>query len=378
MALFGPTELAADVLEEGLCVGCGACVRLCPYFATHRGKTAMLFPCSAETGRCHAYCPKTEVDLDAISRDFSGAGYTGDPIGPRRSVHAARAAEKDPAGNFQDGGTVSALMRYALETGVIDSAVLTGQRAGMPAPGITTRPDAVDCYASSKYAAAPTLSALNDGVRQGFTRMGIVGTPCQMTALAQMRLNPTKMEDYVHPAAFSIGLFCTWALDARRFASFMAERAGSPDIRKIRIPPPPAGIVVIETNAGVVEVPLEAIRSLVLAGCGFCPDMTAEWADVSVGSLEGADGWNTLIVRTEAGEDLVRKAVGAGRIVTEALPDDALAQLADAAAAKKVRAFEKARRDDRLNTNPDQNRRSVLRVNADVLENIQSAKGKAT
>lgn len=142
MALFGPTELSADVLEEGLCVGCGACVHLCPYFATHRGKTAMLFPCSAETGRCHAYCPKTEVDLDAISRAFSGAGYTGDPIGSFRAIYAARAQKTDPAGNFQDGGTVSALMRFALEAGLIHAAVLTGQQAGMPAPGIATRPDA--------------------------------------------------------------------------------------------------------------------------------------------------------------------------------------------------------------------------------------------
>lgn len=378
MALFGPTELSADVLEQGLCVGCGACVRLCPYFASHRGKTAMLFPCSAETGRCHAYCPKTEVDLDAIARHFSGTGYTGDPTGSCRAVFAARAARKDPNGNFQDGGTVSALMRFALESGIIDAAVLTGQQAGIPAPGIATRPDAVDAYASSKYAAAPTLSALHDGVRQGFSRMGVVGTPCQMTALAQMRLNPTKIENYVHPVALSIGLFCTWALDARRFASFAAERAGSTDIRKIRIPPPPAGIVVIETATGSVNVPLEEIRSLVLAGCGFCPDMTAEWADVSVGALEGADGWNTLIVRTKAGENLVREAIGEGRIVTEALPDSALAQLTDAAAVKKARALEKARRDGRLNTAPDENRRSVLRVNEDALKNIQNAKGKAT
>ncbi len=377
MALFGPNELSADVLEEGLCVGCGACIHLCPYFATHRGKTAMLFPCSAETGRCHAYCPKTEVDLDAIARDCSGEDYTGEPMGFFRAVHAARAAQKDPAGNFQDGGTVSALMRFALETGVIDAAVLTGQQAGIPAPGITTRPDAVDAFASSKYAAAPTLSALNDGARRGFTRMGVVGTPCQMTALAQMRLNPTRMENYVHPVSLSIGLFCTWALDARVFAALAADRAGTPDIRKIRIPPPPAGVVVIETDAGSVEIPIDEIRALVLAGCSVCPDMTAEWADVSVGALEGADGWNTLIVRTEAGENLVREAVEAGRIITVALPDNAMAQLKNAAAAKKGRAFEKARREGRINTDPGENRRSVLRVNTGALEKILSGKGKA-
>lgn len=46
MQIFGPSELLEDVHKEDLCIGCGACVNLCPYFKNYRGKTAMLFPCA--------------------------------------------------------------------------------------------------------------------------------------------------------------------------------------------------------------------------------------------------------------------------------------------------------------------------------------------
>ena len=32
MQVYGPCELIEDVLKKELCVGCGACVDLCPYF----------------------------------------------------------------------------------------------------------------------------------------------------------------------------------------------------------------------------------------------------------------------------------------------------------------------------------------------------------
>ena len=70
MRVFGPNELLEDVQKKNLCIGCGACVDLCPYFRNHRGKTAMLFPCTLSEGRCYAGCPRAEVDLDELSSTF--------------------------------------------------------------------------------------------------------------------------------------------------------------------------------------------------------------------------------------------------------------------------------------------------------------------
>jgi coenzyme F420-reducing hydrogenase beta subunit len=67
--------------------------------------------------------------------------------------------------------------------------------------------------------------------------------------------------------------------------------------------------------------------------------MTAELADVSVGAAEGVEGWNTLIVRSETGKELVDAAVAGGAIETTPLPEENLEHLKGAALNKKKRAL---------------------------------------
>ena len=91
MRIYGSKELVNDVAKRDLCIGCGMCVNICPYFKTYKGKSAMLFPCTLEQGRCNAHCPKTEVDLDALSRFFWNKPYDGAPLGRFRRIQASRA-----------------------------------------------------------------------------------------------------------------------------------------------------------------------------------------------------------------------------------------------------------------------------------------------
>jgi coenzyme F420 hydrogenase subunit beta len=193
MHVYGPSELIEDVLSRDLCVGCGACVELCPYFKNYKGKTAMLFPCTLSQGRCFAFCPKAEVDLDVLATRFWNAPYDGTPLGKYRNVFMARAGEKMEKASFQAGGTVSALMTLALNEGLIDAAALTDREDMVAVPRLITRAEDVSGCAGSKFMATPTLSVINQGVILGYERMGVVGTPCQLTALAQMKTNPLNL-----------------------------------------------------------------------------------------------------------------------------------------------------------------------------------------
>ena len=94
--IYGPEALVKDVQERNLCIGCGACVNLCPYFRSYRGKTAMLFPCDMPRGRCYAHCPKAEVDFDELSLHIQGKPYDGSPLGYYRRAVAGKAGEKMP------------------------------------------------------------------------------------------------------------------------------------------------------------------------------------------------------------------------------------------------------------------------------------------
>jgi coenzyme F420-reducing hydrogenase beta subunit len=69
--------------------------------------------------------------------------------------------------------------------------------------------------------------------------------------------------------------------------------------------------------------------------------MTAEFADISVGAAEGVAGWNTLIIRSDAGRELVEAAQAKGVIETKPLPEQNLAHLKEASLNKKKRGLKK-------------------------------------
>ena len=368
VSILGSNELLEDVHNRDLCIGCGACVDICPYFKNYKGKTAQLFPCTLEQGRCYAYCPKAEVDLDALSRHLQGVPYDGSPLGAYRDVLAARAGEKLMKGAFQGGGTVSALITFALQTGLIDAAALTDRQALTPVARIVTDWKDVAGYATSKFMASPTLSSVNLAVRQGHQRIGVVGTPCQIVAAAQMHSNPLGKDVHHVPLAFTVGLFCNWSLDTRQLIDLLSEKLDITDIKGMDIPPPPANIMVLETGGGRVEISLSEIKPLIPHTCFICPDMTSELADVSVGMFEGREGWNTLIIRSDRGAEIIERACREGFIETEDFPAETLKHLSKAAADKKDRSLRMLIRRELINNQGEQ--RATVRIPQHVVDKI--------
>lgn len=368
MHAYGAKELQEDVLNQGLCIGCGACVDLCPYFKTYNGKTSRLFPCDLAQGRCYAFCPRAEVDLDELSRQVWGKPYSGSALGNYREIIVARAGKRMVKGNFQGGGTVSSLVTLALKNRHIDAAVLTDREGVKPVPRLVTDwKNVVDC-ATTKLMASPTLAAMNSGINAGYARLGVVGTPCQLTAVAKMRGNPMLKEDFTDPVALTIGLFCNWSLDARQLAALLAGKLDISRIRGMDIPPPPAGIMVVETENRRLEIPLSDVKPLIPPTCFICLDMTSEWADVSVGMFEGRPGWNTLIIRSEKGAELVQQARDEEFLETDEIPAQNLTHLSEAALEKKQRSMRTLIRRKRINS--ENGKRSTVRVAPEIVEKI--------
>jgi coenzyme F420 hydrogenase subunit beta len=367
----GSNELKQDVLKRGLCIDCGACVGLCPYFESYRGQVAMVASCNLPAGRCHAHCPKVELDLEYVTKGLTGKSYDGSPLGHYRSIFKARAGEKMRGkGRFQNGGAVSGLVAFALKSGVIKAAALTSRDGLLPTPVLARNEDEVLACASSKYMAAPTIASMNAYSRTGQDKLGVVGTPCQLTAVAQAALDPLQRGANFHnPVALSIGLFCTWAVDTRKFTSLVASRTDVGKITGMDVPPPPAAVMEIRTTQGCVIVPMEEVRDTIPAGCGICPDMTAELADISAGAMEGDETWNTLIVRSARGAALVEDALSQAYLECVEMPAKNLANLNQGAAGKKRRAINQAKADGLLNTDAAIGR-AALRIDARIVENM--------
>jgi coenzyme F420 hydrogenase subunit beta len=332
----GPQRLIAEVLATDLCSGCGACVGLCPYFTSFQGRTLNLDPCDKEEGRCFLFCPRTELDLDALSQKRFGVPYGDDSIGTHREIYSSRASAP---GKYQAGGTVTSLLEFLFDRQMIDAAALTTADNVLPVADLVTDKAGVRRASGSKYSAAPTLSALSRASREGYARVAVVGTPCQVTAAAKMTASHGVEKNPGDTVSYVIGLFCTWGLDYRKLSEYLSGRVDIRDIIGFDIPPPPAELFVVETTKGRLTFPLSEIRPFVKESCKNCIDMTSEFADVSVGVMEDDPTQNLLIVRTKKGEDLVKEAAEAGVIRVNTIADAGLTHLRESALTKKKRAL---------------------------------------
>jgi len=337
----GLKGLEEKVFDRGLCSACGACLSLCPYLRSWKGRVVKLDHCNLEEGRCFAYCPRTEVDLDRVYKNTFGKTYEEIEMGPVRRILMARAKDSLWTKKAQTGGVVSCLIDFALREGVIQAGILTPRDGDLLPQGriIKGRKEILSC-AGSSYVSGPTLEALNRGPWKGDERIGIVGLPCQVLALARMKTSTLEKRTPIDRVDLVMGLFCTWALDYKPLMAFLNERVDGRPIKKLNITPPPERILEVTSGGKLYRIPVDDIRSFIRPSCRVCLDMTAELSDISVGTVEGKEGWNTVIVRTAKGENLLKRAKKAGVIETRPLPKDNLSHLKEASLLKKRRALD--------------------------------------
>jgi coenzyme F420 hydrogenase subunit beta len=281
------------------------------------------------------------VKLEAIHQEIFGQRYVNVEIGLFKRVKMARASSPDIRRKSQTSGVVSALMQFALREGFIHGAVLTHRTPDhLPHGRVIRSPDKILSCAGSSYVAGPTLQALNQGPWEDTERIGAVGTPCQVLAMRKMSISPLKRTSPIDQVKLIIGLFCTWALTYQPFMKYLKTRVNGAQIRKMDITPPPERLLKVITNDGHVwDVPTDEIRPFIRTTCGVCLDMTSELSDLSVGTVEGIQGWNTVITRSDVGEEILSRAEAAGIVETHPIPQENLKHLKEASLLKKRRAL---------------------------------------
>ncbi len=344
----GQKELREQVQDAGLCTGCGACVHLCPYQTFYHDRTIVLNPCDIQAGRCYAFCPRTPVDLEETRGLFSREAELTPEIGPVRAFRIVRAADARLREQAQHGGTVSALLSLALSEGLIDTAIVAEGRERFLHSGTAVRePGEVWKRGGSRFIVSPTVAEFNRAAADGGAgKIGVVATPCQVFALARMRLKP-KLDSGRNPIdrlGLVIGLFCGFALSWSKLTALLERSVGLDAIRGMDIPPG-EGVLEVYLEGGKRTFPMEEIRDCMREACQYCIDTTAEYADISVGSARlGGDWeetrtWNQVVVRSEAGAALLDLAKERGILEFRDVPAGNLDMLKAAAAEKKRAAL---------------------------------------
>lgn len=332
-------ELYREVVDTGLCTGCAGCIVACPQDVLIAGPDDLPVQIGEGMGVdecvigdrgcdvCTRACPRFrawEPELDTIVG--GRPRHTYEVYGHARRLLLARATDPQIAEAAQDGGLVSALLVWALDSGRIDGALASkiadnGDGPFDAAPTLVTDRDQVLATAGSRYTYSANPLAFDAAVEQGLQQLALVGMSCQASIPAVLQARGEHR--VARRIVVTIGLLCskTFTYDGQR--KVLADHGIAIEaVTKINIK---ARYQVWTNDGGYHEVPLKPFHDHTRPACQRCPDFAAQHADLSVGGIGEVAGWTLTIVRTPRGEDWIDAAVAAGVIEIQPAEADAAA-----------------------------------------------------
>jgi coenzyme F420 hydrogenase subunit beta len=204
----------------------------------------------------------------------------------------------------QDGGVVTSLLSRGLKEGIFDAAIVVKHTQGYNAQAVACQnPDEVLEAKGTKYIKINMLPKLRELAEQGKRKIALTCTPCQ--AKAARKIAENLKQQFPDLEITIVGLFCFEAFDAvklkeeiRRLLNVDLDRAERTQIRK--------GNFCAYVDGQEFCCKVRDLDQAADKGCHFCGDFTAQFADVSVGSVGSPAGFSTVIVRSVKGEELVK------------------------------------------------------------------------
>lgn len=325
-------HLVNEVVRQDHCMFCGACVAACPINVLYLGENeepVIRGPCAA-CQVCYYSCPRLELPLDEIETGLFGRPHTPDEetLGIYRAAYSARATDEEVWRAGQDGGTVTALLRHALDIGMVDCVVASnftktssvfalGRGVPLkPVPITATTASELVAAAGSKYTPGGTLGGLTDAAASFPNgRIAIVALPCELQGLRRMY---TALQATVKfggsgivggRPVLTVGLFCAKIYDYEKLVNQFIKGEHGVDPSKVTKTVIKKGRFKVYLGGDeVINVPLRELESFGREECRYCIDYAAELADISIGALGSPDGWTTVLIRTDIAEQLFESA----------------------------------------------------------------------
>jgi coenzyme F420 hydrogenase subunit beta len=349
------SDLYRQVVQTNLCAGCGTCVMACPRDVLDYDH-ASCRPVNVEPTTpagdcahgargcdiCTRACPRFGAwELDGDLALHGRARRPDESFGIVQGIYLARAMHPEVLAAGQDGGLVSALLLWGLQSGRIEGALCSRRSQVRPwdaEPFLATTPAEVLAAAGSRYTYSANALAMRQAEQRGLKRLALVGVGCQ--AAMNGTLQARRVNKYARRIELTIGLLCSKTFEYAGMRRVIEEH-GVPleDVAKLDIK---GKLLVWRRSTGErVDIPLTQLRAFTRESCKLCPDFAASLADLSAGGLGQQDGWTLTIVRTQRGADWLRGAADADAIAVRPGEEDpaAIALLARLAAKSRRRAL---------------------------------------
>jgi coenzyme F420 hydrogenase subunit beta len=355
-------DLIMEVVGKGICGKCGGCVSFCSageLNALEMGENDLPRYVNEDKclkcGICYLICPQTET-LNAELQDKIGWKP---PIGDYQRITSAQTTNKEVKTICTDGGVVTALLLYLLDSQLINGAVVSKKTGRFSRKAIIARtPEELTEAAGSTFSGSlhleelggeyttytPILSTIKSLEKRYLRNIAVVGTPCQINAIRKMQCLGVLP---AHLIKYTIGLFC---IENFSFDDVARERLEKKldinlaDVIKLNIKD---DFIITLTKGVTIHVPLEEIHEVARPACFACQDFSNEYADISVGGLGSPDGYTTTLLRTKLGVSVYDEALRKGYIQERTIEDaeerrlektKALGKIVSSSRRKKMRA----------------------------------------
>ncbi len=322
-------ELEAKIIDTGECTVCGACITACPdshiKLIENRPKRLKRAMDCVGCYTCYDACYMLRHDLiKDIEGSTIGWGKK-EGIGLYRRIVAAKTKDPQVTKECQDGGIVTTLLLYALDRGIIDGALVVGREDWAPIACVAQTMDEIIHAAGTKYGVVPVLKALRMAVvDHGLGKICVVGSPCHIQSIRYLRHKGLPLASSVK---LTIGLFCRENYEyACIIKKIGAKGVDITQVSKLDV----SDEFHIYAEGEKMSFPITEAKSCVPRHCLVCQDLAAELADIAIGSGGSAEGWSTVIIRTEEGEKVFDGMVKEGLVETKDIVDiDYLIEMAN-------------------------------------------------
>jgi len=319
-------NLLQEVVRTNLCVSCGTCAAVCPVnsIVLKEDQPNLVSVCVA-CGMCYNSCPRTNFSETEVEEKVFGH-YRGNNeekhLGVYKSCYAARSKDEKVLSRCQDGGAVTSIAMQMMRENSEACAVAAGIEEGTnwrPEPVVAASTEELLRCAGTKYTPSANILGLGSAVKEyERKRVTLIGTPCQMRGWRRMNTPPFSAIRLGESVELAVGLFCMESFNYKSLMEHLQKEGV--DLSKVtRFEISSGRFQVLEGKQAVYKATLRKMADFVRPCCHYCTDFTAEFADISVGSIGSPEGWNTVIVRTERGEKALDRAVRAGVLVIKPL-----------------------------------------------------------
>ncbi|NEE01223.1 Coenzyme F420 hydrogenase/dehydrogenase, beta subunit C-terminal domain [Phytoactinopolyspora halotolerans] len=324
-----PADLRG-VLDNDLCIACGACVLADPSIELRLHPEKQMFePSHAGNQAAADVCPAVEVDFERLQELlFPGAEQS--PYGVVHSVMLAQSTDAERNLKASSGGMIKEILCDLLARDDVDGAIVLQHVDGLNfEPGLITSPDEVDGLPGSIYHNLPKHRVL-ELLRENDGRYVIAGIPCELEGIyTYIFTREPHLRSRIHT---SVGLLCGWQYNWHSIRAICEYKGVDPD-RIVDISyrgDGPIGKLRIFTDDGHEHTTSRRLdfgyqvafdRSFNTPRCHLCINHANFLADIVVGdawlasTLGTKTGISLVINRREESDALVRRLADRGRVI---------------------------------------------------------------